>query len=124
MTLLDGHELGLGLVMQRALPMSPGASALGSAIPGGIGLVDAILRTSVGPIYTVEVQENVQSPLVAVYGLSSYSCGLELTQVTFVRVAECKLQQIHDAYGLTLRLSKRVHLGEALRRTRQLRVLG
>ena len=90
-------------------------SALGSAIPGDVGLVDTVLRTSAGPIYTLKVQANVQPPLAADFGLSAWDSGFKSAQVTFVKVAECKLQPIHNAVGLTLRLPKRVHLGEALR---------
>jgi hypothetical protein len=90
-------------------------SSLGSAIPGDVGLVDTVLRTSAGPIYTLKVQANVQSPLAADFGLSAWDSGFKSAQVTFVKVAECKLQPIHNAVGLTLRLPKRVHLGEALR---------
>ena len=61
------------------------------------------------------MQANVQSPLAADFGLSAWDYGFQPAQVTFVKVAECKLQPIHYAVGLTLRLPKRVHLGEALR---------
>ena len=61
------------------------------------------------------MQANVQSPLAADFGLSAWDSGFKSAQVTFVKVAECKLQPIHNAVGLTLRLPKRVHLGEALR---------
>ena len=66
-------------------------SSSGSAIPGDVGLVDIVLRTSAGPIYTVKVQANVQAPLAADFGLSVWDYGFKSAQVTFVKVAECKL---------------------------------
>lgn len=94
------------------------SSSLGSAIPGDVGLIDTVTRTSVGPIYVVKVQANVQSPThdYRYRTIIQDFVQIKSAQVNFVRVVETKLTPVHNAVGLTLRLPKRVQLGEALRR--------